>query len=112
MYEQPVTDADFDDEVLGSEIPVLVDFWSPGCRPCVVMGQVAEQLAAELEGRVKVVTANVMEAQEAAQRYGVFRVPSMLIVSRGRVASQLSGIRTREELLDALAPTMLAPTTE
>ena len=104
MHGQPVTDDDFDDEVLGSDIPVLVDFWAPGCRPCVVMASIVDGLARELEGRVKVYTANTHEAQEAAQRHGVYRVPTVLVLRAGKVEAHLSGLRTREELLDALAP--------
>lgn len=111
MQGLAVTDDDFDDEVLRSDLPVLVDFWAPGCRPCVVMAAVADSIAAELEGRVRVVTANVHEAQEAALRHGVVRVPSFLVVSGGKVEAQLSGLRSREELLDALAPVLQPPVT-
>lgn len=106
MNTLAVTDDDFADEVLGSDIPVLVDFWSPGCRPCRVMAPLVEQLALELEGRCKVVTANAMDAQQAAVTYGVVKVPSFLVIHAGRVAAQLSGIRTKEELLDAVAPVL------
>lgn len=104
MHGQPVTDEDFDEEVFGSDIPALVDFWAPGCRPCQVMAGIIDELALELEGRVKVYTANTHEAQEAAQRLGIFRVPSVVVVRGGKVEAQLSGLRTREELLDALEP--------
>lgn len=104
MHGQPVTDEDFDDEVFGADLPVLVDFWAPGCRPCRVMAGIIDELALELEGRVKVYTANTHEAQEAAQRLGIFRVPAVVVVRGGKVEAQLSGLRTREELLNALEP--------
>lgn len=106
MVTLAVTDEDFAAEVLASDIPVLVDFWSPGCRPCRVMAPVAEELALELVGRVKVVTANVMDSRDAAARYGVMKVPSFVVIHTGRVTAQLTGIRSKEELLDAVAPVL------
>jgi thioredoxin 1 len=70
------------------------------------MAAVADAIAQELPGRIKVVTANVFEAQDAAQRHGVMRVPCFLVIKAGKVAAQLSGVRSREELLDALAPVL------
>ena len=104
MYSQPVTDESFADEVLASDIPVLVDFWSPGCRPCVAMSAVVAEVAREVEGRAKVVLANVMEAGDSALQHGVGRVPCFLVFRGGKLITQLSGIRSREELIDALGP--------
>ena len=67
------------------------------------MSAVADDLARELEGRAKVVKANVEETQEAITRHGIMRVPSFLVFRGGKVTAQLSGVRTRDELLDALA---------
>jgi thioredoxin 1 len=108
MHAQPVTDEDFAGEVLESELPVLVDFWSPGCRPCSAMAPIVDEIALELRGRLHVVTANVMDAQENVVRFGVAHAPTFVVIHRGKVVSQLSGLRTKEELLDAVAPALLA----
>lgn len=70
------------------------------------MATIADAIANELEGRIKVVTANVHETQQAAMRHGVMRVPGFLVVRDGKVEAQLSGVHSREELLDALAPVL------
>lgn len=68
------------------------------------MSAVAEELALELEGRAKVVKANVEDAQAAVTRFGVMRVPSFLVVRGGQVTARLAGVRSREELLDLIGP--------
>lgn len=68
------------------------------------MASIVDAIANELEGRVKVVTANVHDTRNAALKFGVMRVPNFLVIRAGKVDSQLSGVRSREELLDALAP--------
>lgn len=72
------------------------------------MAPIADAIAHELAGRLRVVTANVMEAQETAQKYGIMRAPTFVVIHRGQVVSQLSGLRSREELLDAVAPVLPA----
>ena len=70
------------------------------------MAPIADAIAHELDGRLSVVTANVMEAQETAAKYGVMRAPTFIVFHKGEVVSQLSGLRTKEELLDAVAPVL------
>ena len=86
-----VTDASFDQEVMRSSVPVVVDFWAPWCGPCRMVAPVLDKLAREWSGRVKIVKVNVDENPQAAGRYGVRSIPTMLVVKDGRVIDQWAG---------------------
>ena len=75
-----ITDAQFAEEVLNSDIPVIVDFWAPWCGPCKMIAPVLEDVAAEYAGKVKVVKLNVDENTETAPKYNVRGIPTLLIV--------------------------------
>ncbi len=88
-----VTDANFHAEVLQSELPVLVDFWSPGCGPCGQLAPIVVDLATEFEGRLKVVEVNVVDAQKIARRYGVMATPTVLYFKKGGMVDKVVGFR-------------------
>jgi thioredoxin 1 len=97
-----VNDATFDQEVLASEVPVLVDFGATWCPPCRALEPIVRRLADESVGRVKVVTVDADESPEVAKRYGVRAVPTVLVFRKGeKVASHL-GMATREKLVELL----------
>ena len=105
-----VDDTNFDDEVMRSEIPVVVDFWSPSCGPCLKLAPVIMKLTAEWEGRVKFVEINVAEAPRAASRLRVRSTPTVVYMRpRGREVERTIGFRghawhdevIRSELVDA-----------
>ena len=98
MAELKITRENFEDEVMKSSIPVLIDFWAPWCGPCQMMGPIIEQLAKEYEGKAKVGKVNVDEEGELAQAFGVMSIPTIVLVKDGKVVKQLVGARPKEEL--------------
>jgi thioredoxin len=100
-----VTDATFDKVVLGSSIPVLVDFWAPWCGPCRMIEPIMDKFAKEMSGKLRLAKVNVDENPNLSQRYGIYSIPTMMIVKNGIVIDQWSGalpesaIRNRLELI-------------
>ncbi|MBN1966248.1 MAG: thioredoxin [Anaerolineae bacterium] len=86
-----VTDATFQQEVLESDVPVVVDFWAAWCGPCRMIGPVLEKLAGELDGRVKIAKVDVDQYQHYAQHYGVQGIPTLLFVRGGQVVDRVVG---------------------
>jgi thioredoxin 1 len=92
------TDDNFDQEVLKSDMPVLVDFWAPWCGPCQMMNPVIEDLAKEMEGKAKVGKLNVDENPQKATEYGVMSIPTLKIFKNGEIVQEMTGVQTREDL--------------
>ena len=86
-----VTDANFDEEVLQSETPVLVDFWAEWCGPCKAIGPVIDELAEEYDGKVKFAKLDVDSNPKTPMNYGIRGIPAMLIFNGGSVAKQVVG---------------------
>ncbi|TYL48623.1 thioredoxin TrxA [Marinomonas sp. IMCC 4694] len=95
-----ITDAQFAEEVLNSEIPVIVDFWAPWCGPCKMIAPVLEDVAAEFAGKVKVVKLNVDENQETAPKYNVRGIPTLIIVKGGEVVATKVGAVSKSQLVE------------
>ncbi len=85
------TTANFQTEVLGSSIPVLVDFYADWCNPCRMIAPVVAEIAAEYDGKLKVARLNVDENQEISSRYGIMSIPTLAIFVRGQVVDQIVG---------------------
>lgn len=98
MAELKITRENFENEVMKSNIPVLIDFWAPWCGPCRMMGPIIEQLAEEYEGKAKVGKVNVDEDGELSQAFGVMSIPTIVLVKDGKVVKQAVGARPKAEV--------------
>lgn len=98
MAELKITRENFENEVMKSDIPVLIDFWAPWCGPCQMMGPIIEQLAEEYEGKAKVGKVNVDEEGELSQAFGVMSIPTIVLVKDGKVVKQAVGARPKTEV--------------
>ncbi|HEY3304389.1 MAG TPA: thioredoxin [Candidatus Binatia bacterium] len=97
-----VSDANFEAEVLRSNLPVLVDFWAPWCGPCKAIAPIVEELAAEYDGKLKVAKLNVDNNPGTASRYGVRGIPTLLILKGGTVKDQVVGAVAKAKLVQAI----------
>ncbi len=97
-----VTDASFDDEVLGSEKPVLVDFWAEWCGPCRLVAPILEEIATQYPEKLTIVKLNVDENPRTAQAYGIVSIPTMNVYRGGEVVKQIVGARPKAVILKDL----------
>jgi thioredoxin 1 len=93
-----VNDAMFEQEVLGADQPVLVDFWAPGCPPCVALVPILEKIAGDMSDKAKFVKVNVMDAPTTAAKYRIQAVPTLFIFKAGEVVDGLIGFQPEQEL--------------
>jgi len=93
-----VNDGDFEQTVLQAETPVLVDFWAPWCRPCLMVAPVLEELAEEYSGRITIAKLNVDQNPATASQYHVMSIPTMIIFKEGKPISNIVGFKPKEQL--------------
>ena len=93
-----VNDGNFDQMVLQSKTPVLVDFWAVWCGPCRMVEPIVEELAGEYEGKVTVARLNVDENPKTSSQYGIMSIPTLLIFKDGAPVSNITGFRPKAEL--------------
>lgn len=98
MSSVAVTDTNFETEVLQADIPVVVDFWAEWCGPCKTLSPLVDELASELEGKVKVVKVNIEEAPEAPTKYGVRGIPTLMIFKDGEIIDTRVGGMPKSQL--------------
>ena len=96
---KPVTDQEWDSEVLASDTPVLVDFWAEWCGPCRMVGPVVDEIAGEKLGQLKVLKLNVDENPETARKYRVMSIPTLMVFAGGSERKRLVGARGKSQLL-------------
>ncbi len=102
MSEIILTSDNFEDEVLRSDKPVLVDFWATWCGPCRMMAPVIAQIAEEKEGQIKVGKVDVDEEPELAIRYGISSIPCLILFKNGQEAGRTVGVQDKATLLASL----------
>jgi thioredoxin 1 len=93
-----VTDGKFNEEVLQSDLPVLVDFWAPWCRPCLSIAPAVEELAKEYSGRIKVGKMNVDENPEIPSTFGIRGIPTLILFKGGKAVNQVVGAVSKNKL--------------
>ncbi len=102
MAAAHVNDANFDQVVLNSDIPVLVDLWAPWCGPCKALTPTIDELAVEMKGKVNIVKVNVDESPQVATKYQVMSIPTLLLFKGGQVQEQIIGLVPKTKIEEKL----------
>lgn len=104
-----VTESNFTEEVLNSEVPVLVDFWAPWCGPCRMVAPVVEEIAVQYEGELKVVKVNTDENPQIASQYGIRSIPTLMIFKDGEKVDMVVGAVPKSTLSNTLEKYLTSP---
>jgi|SRR3990167_11117975 len=102
MADKIFTDQNFQDEVIKSDTPALVDFWAPWCAPCRMVSPIIEELAKEYEEKLKVGKVNVDENPNSASQFGIMSIPSILIFKKGQPVKTMIGAQSKENYKKAI----------
>ncbi len=97
-----LTSDNFEREVIKSDIPVMIDFWANWCMPCKMMSPIVDEIAKEMEGKVKVAKVNIDEEQALTLKYGIMSIPTFVVIKNGNVVNQSIGMQDKQELLKLL----------
>jgi thioredoxin 1 len=96
--ETNITDENFEQEITGSELPVLVDFYAVWCEPCTVLGPILEKVAKEFEGKLRFMKANVNEIPVTSQKFGIEQIPTVVLFEKGKAINGFIGLRSEEDI--------------
>ncbi|HBP57484.1 MAG TPA: thioredoxin [Verrucomicrobiales bacterium] len=106
MATVSVTDESFENDVLKSEKPIVVDFWAEWCGPCKMLTPVLEELSSENESKINIYKVNVDENQQLAVKYGIRSIPTLLLFKGGEIQEQIVGLKSKSDLqtsIDSMA---------
>ncbi|HEY1772907.1 MAG TPA: thioredoxin TrxA [Gammaproteobacteria bacterium] len=92
------SDANFQNDVLGSDVPVLVDYWAEWCGPCKMIAPILDEIAGDYQGKLKIAKVNVDENQQVTQKYGIRSIPTLMIFKGGSVQAQKVGAMSKSQL--------------
>ncbi|MCB0097272.1 MAG: thioredoxin [Caldilineaceae bacterium] len=99
-----ITDATFEEQVINSDTPVLVDFWAEWCGPCKMIAPVLDEIATELNGKLTIGKINVDEEQSTMMAYGIMGIPALLLFKDGELVTRITGFRPKPQLMAELTP--------
>lgn len=102
MHPVEITDANFEEEVIKSEVPVLIDFWAVWCGPCKLIAPIVDELAGEYEGKAKIGKLDVDNNQEVSIKYGIRSIPTLLIFKDGKMVDQIVGAVPKAHIIEKL----------
>jgi thioredoxin 1 len=97
-----LSDANFDETVRNSEVPVLVDFWAPWCGPCRMMAPIIEQIANEYAGKAQICKVNTDESRDTAVEFGINAIPTLIVFKDGQVHKKWVGLTSKKDISDTI----------
>ncbi len=100
---ETLTDATFDEQVKGSDVPVLVDFWAEWCGPCKMISPVLEEIAEEQAGKIQIGKLNIDDNLDVTRRYEVMSIPTLILFKDGEVQARLIGAKPKGQLLEEIS---------
>lgn len=103
MQTVEIKEADFKNKVLQSKVPVLVDFYATWCGPCKAMGEILEEVAADVKNKAAIVKVDVDESKELSGKYNIMSVPTLILFEDGKIKKEMIGVQTKENLINILS---------
>lgn len=97
-----ITDENFEQEVMNSDVPVLVDFWAEWCMPCRMLGPVIDEIAAEFAGKAKVGKVDTDSNREVSLKFEISAIPTVLLIKDGQIVQKFVGVNGKQDYVDAL----------